>query len=232
MKKTITALVLTIGAVCAAYAQNGVIKDLTGTVELKPAGTANFIAARAGDEIAPNTVVSTGFKSTATITVGSATIIARPLTRLTLTEIARVQETESINVNLQAGRVRIDVSPPSGTKADFKVVSPTATASVRGTSFELDTRNLWVTNGTVLYQGRMGAAVPVTAGSSSEVNTTTDHVLDPIAIHLSELLPSEPVSGPPTGDGTGSPMADAGGPSAPSADTGNSSLGFTVTVNP
>jgi hypothetical protein len=220
------------GAICAAQAQNGVIKDLTGTVELKPAGAANFTKARAGDEIATDTVVSTGFKSTATIIVGSATIIARPLTRLTLTEIARVQETESINVNLQAGRVRIDVSPPSGTKADFKVISPTATASVRGTSFELDTHNLWVSNGTVLYQGRMGAAMPVSAGSASEVNTTTSRVLDPIEIHLSELLPPAPVSGPPTGDGTNSPMAATGGPSGVPAATEDSGFGFTITVNP
>jgi hypothetical protein len=184
-----------------AHAQNGVIKELAGTVELKPAGAAAFIAAKAGDEIAPNTIVSTGFRSSATIVVGSAVIIVRPLTRLTLTEITTMQKTETINVHLSAGRVRVDVSPPAGTRANFKVQSPTATASVRGTGFELDTRTLHVLHGEVDYQGSRGAAVKVSAGGSSTIGSVTLKPLDPIAIQQSELLPSDPVAGPLEGTG-------------------------------
>jgi hypothetical protein len=70
-----------------------------------------------------DTVVSTGFKSTALIEVGSTVITVRPLTRLTLTEIRASSESESLNVNLQSGRIRVDVNPPAGAKASMAVAA-------------------------------------------------------------------------------------------------------------
>ena len=155
MKKTIFALLL-IGTATLGFAQKAVIKDLTGTVELKFSGSSDFIPASVGAEVAQDTIISTGFKSTALVQAGSAVITIRPLTRLTLTEIQALQSTETLNLSLQAGRVRIDMNPPAGTKASLGVVSPIATASVRGTSFEFDTRNLRVHSGTVVFMGRWG----------------------------------------------------------------------------
>jgi hypothetical protein len=154
-----------------AFAQNGVIKEITGTVELKPAGTDVFVPAADGAQVKADTIISTGFKSTAIVEVGSAVIAVRPLTRLTLTEISASQGTETINVNLQAGRVRVDVKPPAGTKASFSVSSPSATASVRGTRFDFDTRNLRVLEGTVAFKGRKGFTVLVGENSLSEIGT-------------------------------------------------------------
>jgi hypothetical protein len=182
--------------VCAgvgAFAQSGVISDMTGTVELKPAGADAFTLAKTGDSVAMDTVVSTGFKSTATIKVGSAVIIARPLTRLTLAEITAAQGTEAINVNLQAGRIRVDVKPPAGTKTSFTVQSPHATASVRGTEFDQDTRSVWVREGTVAYQGARGPLMLVPAGSESRVNTTSSTSVDPVVTALEALTPLPPV---------------------------------------
>ena len=187
MRKVIIAILMSF-AVYAAFAENGVITELSGVVELKPAGAADYVLANKGDEIAPDTVVSTGFKSTAVITVGNSTIVARPLTRLSLSEISRIQETETVNVNLQAGRVRVDVKPPAGQRAAFTVTSPVATASVRGTSFDLDTRNLSVREGTVVYQGASGAAMPVRAGGTSQVDASTGAVADPFVTHIAETL--------------------------------------------
>ena len=70
--------------------------------------------ARIGDQVSEDTVVSTGFKSTALIEVGSALLAVRPLTRLTLTEISASAGNETLNVNLAAGRVRVDLNPPAG----------------------------------------------------------------------------------------------------------------------
>jgi hypothetical protein len=187
MKKTIMVLMMSY-AVCTAFAENGVITELSGAVELKPAGAADYVPAQKGDEVGPDTVVCTGFKSMAVITVGNSTIVARPLTRLSLTEIARVQETETVNVNLQAGRVRVDVKPPAGQRANFTVSSPTATASVRGTSFDLDTRNLSVREGTVVYRGTSGAGLPVRAGGISQVDGSTGTVADPYIAHVAETV--------------------------------------------
>ena len=193
--------------VCAgagAFAQSGVIADMTGTVELKPAGADVFTLAKTGDSIAMDTIVSTGFKSTATIKVGSAVIIARPLTRLTLAEITAAQGSEAINVNLQAGRIRVDVKPPAGTKTSFTVQSPHATASVRGTEFEQDTRNVYVSEGTVAYQGTRGPVMLVSAGSESHVNTTSAIAKDPIAAITEALTPLPPAGtdSAVTGDNT------------------------------
>ena len=66
------------------------------------------------------------------------------------------------------------------------VRGPTATASVRGTSFEFDTYSITVSEGTVAFQGASGAPMMVSAGSSSEV-TATGRAADPIETDAAEL---------------------------------------------
>jgi len=171
MKRLIYVITMLCAILPAAFAQNtGIIRELTGEVELKHAGASAFVPAQLGGEVGQNTVISTGFKGTAIIAVGSSTITVRPLTRLTLSELQLNASAEKLDMNLQAGRVKIDVKPPEGTKASFTVQSPSATASVRGTSFEFDTQNLNVTEGTVSFKGVRGSARPVHAGYNSYLN--------------------------------------------------------------
>jgi len=168
MKRTVLAFFLMIMGM-GVFAQNGTIRELSGTVELKNPGAENYVSAKIGDTVNQKTVVSTGFKSTALIQVGSTLLTVRPLTRLSLTEINASSGAETLNVNLQAGRVRVDVNPPVGSKAAMSVSSPSATASVRGTSFEFDTRNLYVNHGTVSFRGSRGGGTLVSGGSSSRI---------------------------------------------------------------
>jgi len=168
MKKVILAIFLAGVSVCV-FAQNGVIKELSGTVELKAAGASAFVPAATGAQVKADTIISTGFKSTALVEVGSALITVRPLTRLTLTEISASQGVETLNMSLQSGRVRVDVNPPAGSKASLSVSSPSATASVRGTSFYFDTMNVRVREGTVAFKGNAGYTVQVGAGSFSGI---------------------------------------------------------------
>jgi len=170
MKKIIFTAVFITLVVCGAFCQNGVIRDLTGEVELKRSGSSAFVPASAGDAVASNTIVSTGFRSTAIIAIGSSVITVRPLTRLTLAEIQSVESKENINVNLQSGRVRVEVKPAAGTKTNLNVQSPSATASVRGTTFEMDTHNLIGIEGKVMLSGVSGAGVMVTGGNTSSAN--------------------------------------------------------------
>ena len=91
--------------------------------------------------------------------------------RLTLTEVQASGGEEKLNVNLHAGRVRVDVNPPAGAKASMSVSSPNATASVRGTSFFSDTRNLQVEQGTVLFkQFHYTAKTTATATHYAHIN--------------------------------------------------------------
>jgi len=170
MKKIIFTTIFITLVVYGAFCQNGVIRELTGEVELKRSGSSAFVPASAGDAVSSNTVVSTGFRSTAIIAIGSSVISVRPLTRLTLAEIQSAENTEKVNVNLQSGRVRVEVKPPAGTKTNLNVQSPSVTASVRGTTFEMDTRNLNGIEGKVLLSGASGAGVMVTGGNSSSSN--------------------------------------------------------------
>jgi hypothetical protein len=206
------ALVLAVLTGLGAFAQNagqgsGTIRELSGTVELKLAGAQNYVPAKAGDGVRQDTIISTGFKSTALVEVGSALIAVRPLTRLTLTEIQSSSGTETINVNLQTGRVRVDLNPPAGSRASMAVSSLNATASVRGTSFEFDTRNLRVFNGTVGFQGNRGQLMLVNAGSDSLIGTD-GKAGDPIVIKTVGLIPSAPV-GADSISGIGGGMASS-----------------------
>ena len=207
--KNIFCAVLILFAAVGLFAQNGVLKEFTGTVELKPAGAAEFAPAQTGSEVARNTIVSTGFKSTAIIEVGSSQIMVRPLTRLTLTEIQSSSGTESLNMSLQSGRVRVDVKPPAGTKTNFAIQSPIATASVRGTSFEFDTRRITVYEGTVSFLGKNGMEMLIPAGQESFVGNEGE-AADPLALGAAELLPAPPVGVSTSGKKKGVPVPTSG----------------------
>jgi hypothetical protein len=191
MKKQ-TFLVMMILTAGLVFAQQGIVKDMIGTVELKPAGASAFVPAKPGDRVAPNTIISTGFKSIAVISVGSTTLSVQALTRLSLAEISQTQGKEELNVNLQAGRVRVEVRPPVGTRADTSVRTPSATASVRGTVFEIDTMWLFVNKGIVAYWGNDGRIILISAGGTSRIDPVTGRPVDPIETNAANLLPPAP----------------------------------------
>ena len=222
MKKTVLALLM-IFAALSVFAQNGVLRELSGTVELKNAGSSSFVAANVGDQVAQDTIISTGFKSTALVEIGSTQIAVRPLTRLTLTEIRSSSGAETLNVNLAAGRVKVDVNPPAGTRASTSVTSPSATASVRGTSLLMDLLNCRTLEGTVDYKQLQGIySYLVTAGLIASVGPD-GNIIDPVMAYFASLKPK-----PPTGSGTASGGDDDGGDLASDNTTseGNVSVGL------
>jgi hypothetical protein len=154
-------------AAASAFGQTAVIKELSGTVEVKAPGETSWKPASAGMVITKNTLISTGFRSTALVGLGNSLLTVQALTRLSLEEIALSQGNEKIGLALQTGRVRANVTPPSGGRTDFTVRSPTATASVRGTTFSFDTNSVSVSGGLVSFSGANGLPVAVAAGESS-----------------------------------------------------------------
>jgi hypothetical protein len=166
----------------AAQTPEAVILELSGTVELKESGAGGWVAAKQGDRVAKDTLVSTGFKSAAILSVGSSTITVRPLTIMSLTEIVSRNETETVNVNLSTGRIRAEVNPPSGNKASFTVQTPMAVASVRGTKFGMNTAKLIVEEGSVLYMPAnktVNRPVIVNAGRESWIDGRTGRAVHP-----------------------------------------------------
>ena len=200
MKRTMLILFfILVGAL--AFAQNsGVIRELSGTVEIKTAGAVDFTPAAIGAQVWEDTVISTGFRSTALIAIESTLLTVRPLSRLTLTEIRSQSGLETLNVNLQAGRVRVDVHPPAGTRASMTVTSPSATASVRGTSFEFDGRNLYVEDGIVAFKGHIGQEISIRPGSGITTGSgitigDRGNAQNPVAAGSSSLRPQSPGGG-------------------------------------
>jgi hypothetical protein len=127
-----------------------VFAEVTGKVEYQKPGGA-WKPAKAGDGVERGTIVSTGFKSSATLKLDEASLFLKPLTRLTLEELVKTSGGTQTKLFLLAGRVKADVPPQAGKTNDFKVRSPTATASVRGTAFEFDGQSLLVSRGKVQY---------------------------------------------------------------------------------
>jgi hypothetical protein len=211
------------GALLFGQASGGAyIRETTGTVEIKPASAAEWVAARAGDRISADTIISTGFKSTASISVGNSILTVRPLTRLSLEELQLVQGNETVRINLQTGRLRADVNPPSGFRTDFAIRAPSATASVRGTSFEFDGVNLSVDEGRVHVAGGNGGAVYVGAGHSAVSDPRTGRTAGAQETILAELIPALPAAA----DGMREPAALLPGASNGADTPDDADMGF------
>lgn len=165
MRKYVIALALLAIAAMSAAAANvsATIVEIAGKVEYQLPGKA-WKAAKAGDVLPKGTLVSTGFKSTAVLKVGTSTITVKPITRLSLEEILQSDKGTQTQLFLMAGRVKAEVTPQTGQTTEFQVKSPTATASVRGTGFEFDGVNLIVEHGTVSLVSPSGMTRAVGAG--------------------------------------------------------------------
>jgi hypothetical protein len=195
MKKTGIGLLLLMCAVLV-YAQTqsaAIVREASGMVEVKEAGSSEWKAVVPGQTLDTASLVSTGFKSTALIAIGNSLVTVRPLTRLSLEEIAANQAGEKVVLNLRAGRVRADVKPPLGKKTDFSVRSPIATASVRGTIFEFDGTEVKVDEGRVHLGGETVTGAYIGAGRSTAVNTETGSTVTVLENVKEELSPALPV---------------------------------------
>ena len=191
-KLILTVFLLFIGVFC--FAQQAVILEITGTVEIKHSSSSVWEPALEGQALTEDTSISTGFRSAALLRIGSSVITVRPLTRLTLSEIAAEAGVEVINVNLQAGRVRVDVKPPAGSRASMTVQSPASVSSVRGTVFEFDTLNLVVLEGTMEFSGvEFAIPVLVDAGRYSYIDDRTGRAVSPEITSMLELKPGLPI---------------------------------------
>ncbi|MBN2351704.1 MAG: FecR domain-containing protein [Spirochaetales bacterium] len=143
------ALLLVSGS--AAFAQ-AKLTDFVGKVEIKPP-KAGWTPARKGMAVASGSIVSTGFRSKATIELDQSTLFVNQLTRLSLEELVRKQNVITTNIYIRAGSLEADVKTGGADYThDFKVKSPVSTAAVRGTRITDDGYEMTVKEGkAVLY---------------------------------------------------------------------------------
>ncbi|MDR1970949.1 MAG: FecR family protein [Treponema sp.] len=214
MKKLFVYFLL-FGCAYGAFTQNAAARfiEVSGTVEIKE--ESGWKTAAPGLSVGRNTIISTGLKSSAVISLGSSRLEVRPLTMLSLEELVQRDGIEETVLYLRTGRVRTEVRPPTGIQIDFSVQSPTITASVRGTSFEFDGKHLWVDDGRVLLAGSSGQKVYVAEGQRSYVDENNQNrIVPPFEAETAQLRPIIPELAS-TGSGIdppeiGTPPVDSG----------------------
>jgi hypothetical protein len=150
-----------------AFALDGQVVAVSGKAEYQDA-SGNWKTLKAGDPLTAGTMVSTGFKSEATVKLGASILTIKPLTRMTLTQLIEKEDTVTTELYLEVGNVKAEVNSLNSKKNGFTVKSPVATASVRGTVFEIGDE-LIIHQGTVVMVTPIGQTRTGTAGQQLEI---------------------------------------------------------------
>jgi hypothetical protein len=205
MKKACLVIVCALIALPLFAGPTATLGEIRGKVEIKPLGKA-WVEAKDGMTVDLLATISTGFNSSATLTIAENKIAVAPLTRLTVDKIVEQAGTLGTNLHLRVGKVNAEVKSSSATPQDFKVTSPYSTASVRGTTFEYDGFVLKVEEGTVMFipgpppreivmpqQRRPAAPVAGEGEVSDEEEGTggedgTDEVVSPLDFGLADFM--------------------------------------------
>lgn len=117
-----------------------------------------------GLKLKPGDRIHTGWKSSVVVNVGGHSVALEPMTLLEIQQIGANGEVTF----LKLGEVKAQVHRITGSRADFKVKTPTTTASIRGTVFSVlydgAASIVSVKQGSVDVKPNSGPAVTVTAG--------------------------------------------------------------------
>ena len=134
-KKLISFALCLFLSLCVAFADDAQVMAVTGKAEVQKGS--DWVALAVGDKVPKGAVISTGFKSELLLKVNSSNIKMGPLTRLTVEQLVQSSSANKTSLFIDSGKVNVEVNKTEGKREDFKVSSPIATASVRGTAFTL-----------------------------------------------------------------------------------------------
>lgn len=119
----------------AAAALEATVTSTNGKVQLQKGSS--WVDLRTGDKVSGGAVISTGFNSSAKLNIEGSSVELGPLTRVTIEKLVSTSTKNESSLYLDSGKVSADVSKSSDKRTGFKVSTPVATASVRGTSFTI-----------------------------------------------------------------------------------------------
>ncbi len=170
-KKCIVIAILFTCCLSSLLAFDAKITAVKGKVEIKQ-GNGTWFAAKTGGTIKKGSMISTGFKSELTLKIDGSVIVVRPLTRLKIEDIAKKEEAVSSEVFVNMGSIKANIKPASTKKVKFKVKTPVATASVRGTSGIISANGKLIgLTGTWAYSNNIGQESDVKAGTVISVSS-------------------------------------------------------------
>lgn len=156
MKKLILSAILSALAF-SSFAMQATVVSTKGKAEVQTGGS--WIALKAGDTLDQGSVIQTGFKSEIILKIKESTVTVAPLSRITLQTLAEreglngAQGKDETSIFLDTGSLRSNVQKSADRRVGFTVRSPVATASVRGTVFDMKARYRSVNLSTI--QGRV-----------------------------------------------------------------------------
>ncbi len=164
-----TLLMLSFAFPTVTAAQSTEIRSLQGRVEVR-LPESEWQRAETGMQIPVAGEISTGFGSEAVLALGDVAVVrVRPLTRMRIDQLIERDGTVDSELFLQVGRVRGEVRSTEGLRAEFRLRSTQAVASVRGTDFEFDGTTLEVFSGLMGLANRFDREVSVSALERSTV---------------------------------------------------------------
>jgi opacity protein-like surface antigen len=205
------AVLLVVGAAGVA-AQDVLVTEATGKVEVRPPGS-GWRPAVDDMRVPSGSMISTGFNSRAILDLGESTVEVRPLTRMSITELVRRESRVTTELFLDVGRVRAEVRSGEGLRHDFTVRSTVSTASVRGTVLEGDGEEWESEEGTFEVTNRGGRKVTVTGGESTTVSG-----FGPPSDPKTELDEETEVNSTTNPSGLTVPGSNSGGPNSDTAE--------------
>ena len=137
MKRIILSVFLLLGSVAlfaaTETAQNKAeVISFTGKAEYQTAQ--GWLPITVGTTLDQGTMISTGFKSSVVLAIGDSRFTVAALSRITIDKLTESDSNYDTEMNLSTGKLKMDVKAKPGKSTSFTVRSPTATASVRGTS--------------------------------------------------------------------------------------------------
>lgn len=180
------------------------VVSVQGKTEFQESGSWKPLSV--GQKINPGTMISTGFKSTVVLSIGKSTITVKPLSRMTVERLIEKSDKDESGVFLNVGSIRADIKSAENKRVGFTVKSPVATASVRGTSGDIDslgnlvsTSGVWaITPANSDDQGTSGAVVLVEKGSAVSIEANSGEIVSPQVVNLNNALVLNPVTSSPT----------------------------------
>lgn len=131
------------------YSYDVTFVSVTGKVQYQDGD--EWITAKEGDSIEQGAVISTGYKSEATLSAKKSTFKIGPMTRISIEQLSESDAKDNAEFYLDSGSLHAEVNS-DGKATGFKVKSAVATASVRGTVFTVTSSGkLYVERGEVSF---------------------------------------------------------------------------------
>lgn len=122
--------VVAMGAFAAA--DKAEVISFTGKAEYETAQ--GWVPVTVGAVLDQGTVISTGFKSSVVLAIGDSRFTVAALSRISIDKLTENDNNYDTEMRLSTGKLKMNVKSKPGKSSAFTVRSPTATASVRGTS--------------------------------------------------------------------------------------------------